>query len=216
MEQFEDIRRAGDGGVSVRGLAREFGVHRRTVRQALGDPVPPARKAPAPRDRPVTGPVEAVVREWLTADLTAPRKQRHTAKRVRDRLAVERGVAMSDRTCRELVARLRAEIGPAKDADVPQAHPAGAEGEADFGEFWAEVDGVMVKLWLFVLRLSASGAVFARAYSNQAQEAFSGGHVRAFAAFGGVPGRIRYDNLKGAVVDVLRGRDRREHERFIA
>ncbi len=66
------------------------------------------------------------------------------------------------------------------------------------------------------MRLSASGRGFCRANLNEAQEVFLDGHVRAFAHFGGVPGRIRYDNLKAAVVKVLKGRDRHESERFIA
>ena len=69
---------------------------------------------------------------------------------------------------------------------------------------------------MFVLRLSASGRGFHRVYLNQAQQAFLDGHVRAFDHMGGVPGRIRYDNLKPAVVRVLKGRDRAESERFIA
>lgn len=75
MELFEDIRKTRmREDVSIRGLAGRYGVHRRTVRQALADPVPPVRKAPPPRDCPVTGPVREIVRGWLVADLEAPRK----------------------------------------------------------------------------------------------------------------------------------------------
>jgi hypothetical protein len=73
-----------------------------------------------------------------------------------------------------------------------------------------------VKLWLFVLRLSCSGRAFHVAFATQAQEAFLEGHVLAFEHLGGVPGRIRYDNLKPAVARVLKGRDRAESERFVA
>ena len=69
---------------------------------------------------------------------------------------------------------------------------------------------------MFVIRLSASGKGFHRVYFNQAQEVFLDGHVRAFDHFGGVPVRIRYDNLKPAVVRVMKGRGRIETERFIA
>jgi hypothetical protein len=86
----------------------------------------------------------------------------------------------------------------------------------DFGEFHAMIAGVLLKLWLFVLRLSCSGRAFHVAFATQAQEAFLEGHVLAFEHFGAVPGRIRYDNLKPAVIRVLRGRDRAEAERFIA
>ena len=69
---------------------------------------------------------------------------------------------------------------------------------------------------MFIMRLSASGRGYPRAYLNEAQEVFLDGHVRAFEHFGGVPSRIRYDNLKAAVERVLKGRDRIESDRFIA
>jgi transposase len=99
---------------------------------------------------------------------------------------------------------------------VPQAHEPGAEAEVDFGEFHAQIAGVLLKLWMFVMRLSCSGRAFHVAFATQAQEAFLEGHVLAFGYFGALPARVRYDNLKAAVVRVLRGRDRAESERFIA
>ena len=86
----------------------------------------------------------------------------------------------------------------------------------DFGEFHAVIAGALIKLWMFVMRLSCSGRAFHVAFASQAQEAFLEGHVLAFEYFGAVPGRVRYDNLGPAVVRVLRGRDRAESERFIA
>ncbi len=86
----------------------------------------------------------------------------------------------------------------------------------DFGEFHAMVAGALLKLWMFVMRLSCSGRAFHVAFTTQAQEAFLEGHVLAFGYFGAAPGRVRYDNLKPAVVRVLRGRDRTESERFTA
>jgi transposase len=75
---------------------------------------------------------------------------------------------------------------------------------------------VLLKLWMFVMRLSCSGRAFHVAFATQAQEAFLEGHVLAFEYFGAVTCRVRYDNLGRAVVRVLRGRDRAESERFIA
>lgn len=92
----------------------------------------------------------------------------------------------------------------------------GEDQRVDFTEFQATLAGALVRLWLFVMRLSCSGRGFAFAYAHQAQEAFFDGHVRAFEWFDGVPARIRYDNLKPAVVRILRGRDRVENERFTA
>lgn len=78
------------------------------------------------------------------------------------------------------------------------------------------LEGQLVAGCLFVMRLSASGKTFRRAYVNEAQDSFLDAHVRAFEFFGGVPGRVRYDNLKTAVIKVLQGRDRDENARFVA
>lgn len=106
MEQFERIRRdARDEELSIRALADRHRVHRRTVRQALADSTPPARKPPV-RQAPVLGPYVATIQGWLTADLDAPRKQRHTARRVWQRLLEEEGVVVAESTVRALVAEL--------------------------------------------------------------------------------------------------------------
>jgi transposase len=217
VEQFEGIRRDAREGLSIRALAARHGVHRRTVRQALADAVPPPRKTPV-RVAPVLGPHLPVIREWLTGDLGAPRKQRHTARRVWQRLLDERGVVVAESTVRAAVRELKVEIGlTRREVAVPQTHPAGAEAEVDFGEFTAVIAGTLVKLWMFVMRLSHSGKAVHVAYANTAQESFLDGHVRAFAALGGVPtAMIRYDNLKPAVIRVLLGRQRWENERFVA
>ena len=218
MEQFEGIRRdARDGGLSVRALADKHKVHRRTVRLALADATPPPRKAPV-RLAPVLGPHVATVRGWLIADKAVHRKQRHTARRVWQRLVEEEGVVVAESSVRALVGQLRREIFDQSLAvAVPQTHLPAEEAEVDFGEFGAVIAGVAVKLWMFVLRLSHSGKAVHVAYANQAQESFLDGHVQAFGRLGGVPtGQIRYDNLKPAVIRVMLGRDRLENVRFIA
>jgi transposase len=218
VELFEQIRRGQRAeGSSIRELAGKHHVHRRTVRQALASAVPPARKPYPQRPRPAIGRYAQVVDEWLLADRDAPRKQRHTARRVWQRLAAEHGATLAEVTVSRYVARRRAELGLDRvEVTVPQAHPPGAEAEVDFGEFHAAIAGAMVKLWMFVMRLSCSGRAFHVAFATQAHEAFLEGHVLAFEYFGAVPGRVRYDNLKPAVVRVLRGRDRSESERFVA
>jgi transposase len=216
VEQFEGIRRDRRlEGLSVRGLAKKYRVHRRVVREALASAVPPARKE-AVRLSPVMGRYEDLVRGWLVADRDVPKKQRHTARRVWRRLVVEEGAVVAESTVRDVVRRIRAELGvPEREAMVPQLHEPGREAEVDFGEFYAVIAGVTVKLWLFSMRLSASGRACHRVFATQAQEAFFAGHVDAFMRLGGIPGRIRYDNLKAAVVRVLLGRDRIESQAFV-
>lgn len=218
MELFEVIRREfRDQDVSIRELAARHGVHRRTVRAALADAVPPQRKTPVRRS-PALGAYQDTVRAWLVEDQSAPRKQRHTARRIWQRLIEEEGGVMAESSVRHLVARLRRELNSGRSlVSVPQTHPAGREAEVDFGEFQALIAGVITKLWMFVLRLSHSGRAVHVAYGNQASESFLDGHVRAFEALGGVPtGMIRYDNLTPAVIRVLLGRERSQNQRFIA
>lgn len=220
VELYEKIRLVRrDESLSVRALAARFKVHRREVRAALASPEPAPRKSPV-RASPVTGEWHGWIREVLFADRDAPRKQRHTAKRIRDRLAAEEGVLISESQCRVVVARLRAEIaaevGTPVKVFVPQTRLPGAEGEVDWGQFEAQVGGVAVTLHLFSMWLGFSTGAFHRAYVNEAQESFTDAHVRAFERFEGVPRRVRYDNLKTAVTRILQGRDRLENDRFVA
>ena len=217
VELYERIRRANrDEGLGVRALAARFGVHRRTVREALVSATPRERKVPE-RTSPALGPWQGTIREWLTEDLGAPRKQRHTAHRVWERLSLECGASVAEATVRAYVAKVRFELeNHARAVTVPQTHGPGEEAEVDFGAFSAWIAGALVDLWMFCMRLSHSGRGFHLAFANQAQEAFLEGHVEAFEHFGGVPvGQVRYDNLKPAVIKVLLGRQRLENTRFV-
>ena len=215
VKLFETIRREHRDGASIRGLADDHQVHRRTVRQAINDAVPPARKTPE-REAPVLGPWKDIIRVWLTDDLEVPRKQRHTAHRVWERLVCEHGAQVGESTVRRFVARVKKDLVGTPQVAVPQTHELGAEAEVDFGEFYAWLDGEQIRLWLFVMRLSASGKAFHHVFGNQCGESFYEGHNLAFMYFGGVPDTIRYDNLKPAVVKVLLGRERWENTKFIA
>jgi len=218
VEQFERIRRdARDEGLSIRQLADRHRVHRRTVRAALADATPPSRVVPV-RSSPVLGAHVDVVRGWLVADRDVPRKQRHTARRIWQRLLDEQGAVVAESSVRNLVAGLRRELGDQiGQVTIVQEHSPAEQAEVDFGEFYAVIAGITMKLWMFVLRLSHSGKAFHVAYANQAQESFLDGHVRAFEALGGVPTvMIRYDNLTAAVIRVVLGRQRVENPRFIA
>ncbi|MHA6751651.1 IS21 family transposase [Dermacoccus nishinomiyaensis] len=223
VQLYADIRHdARVDGLSIRELARKHGVHRRTVRQALAAAEPPPRKKPV-RTAPRLDPYKPAIDEMLRYDLTAPRKQRHTATRILARLRDEHGATdLSYSTVRDYVRVRRAQIdleaGRRVEAMVPQDHAPGAEAEVDFGEVYVILDGVKTKCHMFVYRLSHSGKAIHRVYPTGGQEAFLEGHIEAFHALSGIPTRhIRYDNLTSAVVQVIHGGDRLrdENERWV-
>jgi transposase len=165
----------------------------------------------------------AVIDGMLGADMDAPKKQRHAARRVLARLVDEQGAAdLSYSTVRDYVAKRRPQIAaeagkPLAAGYVPQTHPPAAEAEVDFHDLWVILAGVKTKTALFTMRLSYSGRAVHRASLSQGQEAFLEAHVYAFERFGGIPlVQIRYDNLKPAVSRVLFGRSRAESERWVA
>ena len=162
VEQFAAIRRDERvEGLSIRELADRHHVHRRTVRQALASAVPPERKTPVRVSRRLEA-FKPVIDAMLRADLDAPRKQRHTARRVLARLVDEQqAVDVSYSTVRDYIARRRPEIAieagrQLADGFVPQTHPVGAEAEVDFADLWVVLRGVKTKTQLFTLRLSYS------------------------------------------------------------
>ncbi len=218
VEQFEQIRRDREREcLSIRELARRHGVHRRTVRQALASSLPPPRKTPERRPAPKLGAYRTLIDEWLLADREAPRKQRHTAKRIWQRLVDECGAEVSERQVRRYIHRRRRELGePVDEVFVPQVHEPGVEAEVDWGEAEVEIAGQRRTVYLFLMRACYSGAAFVIAFERQSQQAFLEAHVEAFHFFGGVFEVVRYDNLRAAVKQVLRGRRRVEQDRFIA
>jgi len=217
VEQFERIRREHrEEEVSIRELARRHGVHRRAVRQALAAAVPPPRQA-YQRTKPAIGPHAATIARWLTEDQAVHRKQRHTARRIWERLVDEEGAAVSEPTVRRYVRACRRELGLERvDVAIVALHHPGDEAQVDFGLADVFIGGERTQVAVFELRLSHSGAAVHIAYGSEGQEAFLEGHVTAFARLGGVPARIRYDNARALVARVLRGRDRAETERFTA
>ncbi len=217
VEQFEAIRR--DHYLqqkSVREIARDRGIHRRKVRQALAHAVPPERRTPR-RASPVLGEeVKAYIDGWLIGDQGAPRKQRHTARQIWRRLVRDHGFVGAESTIRRWVGRRRRELGLRRRVFVAQTYEPGKEAEVDWYE--AEVDfpwGRQTVQFLLV-RACFSGREFHIAFPRATQQAFLEGLVQAFLWFGGVFHLMRFDNLTSAVKRVLRGRRRIETDRFVA
>jgi transposase len=218
VELFEEIRREYEFGAgTILGVAKKLGVHRRMVREALGNAVPSRRKKPE-RKRPKLAPVMPFIDAILAADRSAPRKQRHTAHRIYQRVCSElASCKVAESSIRRYVREKKAALGLAgRKVCVPQSYAWGSEGQVDWYEAYADLGGERQKLQVFSLRSMASGAAFHRAYRRATQQAFLEAHEIAFRYFGGVFHRLRFDNLTAAVKKILRGYQREETARFIA
>ena len=205
-------------GMSVREASRVFGLHRDTVRKMLANATPQGYTRKGPPRKPKLEPFTGVIDAILEADSRAPRKQRHTAKRIFERLRDEYGFEGQQTIVKDYVREHRRRVG---EMFVPLSHGPG-HAQCDFGEALAVIAGVERKVHYFVLDLphsdgcwrgiTSSWTSFAKAYPGETTEAFLDGHVSAFAFLGGVPQSVRYDNTKLAVAKIL-GDGRRKRTR---
>jgi transposase len=186
-------------GKSEGQVAREYGLARETVRKMMRYSTPPGYRRQQPPKRPKLDPWVGVIDQILEEDRTRPRKQRHTAKRIYQRLREEHGFVGGYTIVKDYVRlrRLRQ-----REIFVPLVHPPG-EAQADFGEALVVIGGQQRKAHYLAMDLPQSDDCFVMAFPAETTEAFLEGHHRAFAYFGGVPRRILYDNTKLAVVQIL-------------
>src|SRR5688572_19493695 len=186
-------------GLSQREAARRFGIDPKTVAKMLRHAVPPGYRRSKPPLRPKLDGFTAAIDVILEADRTAPPKQRHTAKRIYDRLRAEHGFTGGCTIIKDYVREQRART---REVFVPLAHPPG-HAQVDFGEAVAVIGGVRQKIHFFCLDLPHSDGGFVKAYPAERLEAFLDGHNAAFAFLGGVPKSILYANTKLAVARIL-------------
>ena len=185
VESYLRVRRAVMvEGMSIREASRMFGLHRDTVRKMLAYSVPPGyRRQTMPR-RPKLEPFTGVIDRILDDDHKVPRKQRHTAKRIFERLRDEYGFDGQYTIVKDYVRERRRQI--AGRCSCRWSHPPG-HAQCDFGEALVVIGRVEQKAHCFVLDLPHSDGCFVKAYPAETTEAFLDGHVSAFAFLGGVP-----------------------------
>jgi len=195
---------------SKRSVCLEFGIGWRTLKKILAHPAPPGYRRQAPRGKPKLGPFLPVIEEILEADKTAPAKQRHTAKRIFERLRDEYGYEGGITQVTETVAQARRH---GKEVFVPLVHRPG-HAQYDFGEATVIIAGETTKAALSVMTLPYSDVFHVSAYPRECTESFQAGHVAGFDFFGGVPVRTSYDNSRIAVKKVV-GRERELTDEFL-
>jgi transposase len=186
-------------GSSERAAARLFGIDRKTVGKILKHTVPPGYRRSKPPARPKLDPFIAIIDRLLEEDRTLPKKQRHTAKRIFERLRDEHGFAGGITIVTDHVRERKRRT---REVFVPLVHAPG-HAQVDFGEALGVIGGIKRKLHYFAMALPHSDAFFIKAYPAETTEAFCDGHVAAFAFFGGVPLSILYDNTTLAVAKIL-------------
>ena len=186
-------------GLSHREVARRFGIDPRTVAKMMVFSVPPGYRRKKPPARPKLDRFTGIIDRLLEDDKRRPAKQRHTSKRIFERLRDEHGYAGGVTIVKDyvLVQRQRQ-----REVFVPLRHDPG-HAQADFGEALAVIGGVEQKIHFFAMDLPHSDAGFVQAYPAETTEAFCAGHVAAFGFFGKVPGSILYDNTRIAVARIL-------------
>ena len=209
VELYARVRRACMvEGMSTREAARVFGLHRDTVRKMLAYSVPPGYRRQSPPHRPKLERFTGVIDRILESDLSVPRKQRHTAKRIFERLRDEHGFGGQYTSVKDYVREHRRR---SQEMFVPLSHSPG-HAQCDFGEARVIIGGVEQKAHYFVLDLPHSDGCFVKAYPAETTEAFLDGHVSALSFLGGVPQSILYDNTRLAVARIL-GDGRRKRTR---
>jgi transposase len=211
VEIYGRVRRAVRvEGRSQRSVARDFELSRETVRKMLQYAVPPGYQRQQPIKRPKLGPWLGVIDAILEDDKQRPAKQRHTAKRIFERLKEEHGFTGGYTIVKDYV---RSAELHSREMFIPLTHAPG-EAQTDFGEALVVIAGVEQKAHYLAVDLPHSDDCFVVAFPAETTEAFLEGHVRAFAYFGAVPTRILYDNTKIAVAKILGGEERQRTRAF--
>lgn len=211
MELYAAVRRAVYvEGISEREASKRFGIARKTVHKMLGYSAPPGYQRKQPITRPKLEAFLGVIDQILEADKQQIRKQRHTSKRIFERLKQEHGYAGGYTVVKDYV---REQSLRQKEMFVPLVHPPG-HAQVDFGEADIVRNGQVERAHFLAMNLPQSDDAFVMAFPAETTEAFAEGHNQAFAYFGGVPQSIVYDNTKIAVAKILGDGTRRRTQAF--
>ena len=221
MERINHIRvEHNEMGKSMRQISRETGFSRSTVSKYIHqtdfNPTPMKSRR---RRRRRSDAYRSLIRTWLMEDEKAPRKQRHTARRIYHRLKEQAAQAgevfnLSERTIRGLVAEIRAELKHDSSVSLPLLHPAG-EAQVDFGKTAFYGKGVYFEGYHLAVSFPHSTAGFVQLFKAQNFDCFAQGLTDIFTWIGAVPDVIRFDNMSIAVKEIFKGDERALTDLFL-
>ena len=198
------------GESSKREILRREGVHWKTLTKILKYPEPPGYRMKRSRPKPKIGVYLEQIAQIIESDKSLPKKQRHTAKRIYERIT-ESGYQGGYTQVREAVRDIKRRK---KEVFMPLVHNPG-EAQVDFGYALAKIAGFLRKVAFFVIALPYSDAFFVMAFERECTESYWEGHSRAFEFFGGVPCRISYDNSRVMVSKIIGTRERKLTDGFL-
>jgi transposase len=211
MKKWKEIRFAVlRGEKSKREILRREGIHWETLKKILEHPEPPGYRLSEPRLKPKLGPYRERIAQIIEEDRLLPKKQRHTATRIYERIK-EIGYQGGYTQVREAVREIKRVT---QEVFMPLIHRPG-EAQVDFGYALARISGELRKVAFFVMVLPYSDAFFVMAFERECTESYWEGHVRAFEFFGGVPHRISYDNSKVLVSKIVGAHERKLTDGFL-
>ena len=198
------------GETSKRAILHRENIHWETLKKILQYPEPPGYRSKKPRPKPKLGCYLERIAQIIEDDKAVSKKQRHTSKRIYERLKAE-GYQGGSTQVKEAVREIKRVN---QEVFMPLVHRPG-EAQVDFGFAVAKVGGVLRKIAFFVMVLPHSDAFFVMSFERECTETYWEGHVRAFEFFGGVPNRISYDNSKVLVSKVLGSCERKFTDGFL-
>jgi transposase len=212
MHLWTEVRRAVlVGGMSRRDACKKYNLNFRTIQKILAHEEPPGYRRKYLRQKPMLGPFIPIIHEIIEADKKVHKKQRHTQRRIFERLRDEHGYTGGVTVVRDEIRRYKQSSA---EVFMPLSHPPG-EAQFDFGEAKAVYRGREITVMFCVMSLPYSDAFFCQAFPRECTETFQEGHVRAFEFFGGVPTRISYDNSKIAVAKIISRRGETATREFL-
>ena len=197
--------------LSRREISCRTGYHRRTINRMLQYSSPPGYCLKNPRPKTKLGPFLPIIDQILEDDRKAPKKQRHTAKRIFDRLCAEHSFDGSYTIVKDYVRDKKISL---REVFFPLKQEPGTS-QVDFGQAKVIIAGLEQQAHFFCMALPFSDAFFLQAYPTEGFEAFAAGHVSAYKFFEGVPHEHLYDNPKPLVTAVGKGHERELADDFV-